>query len=297
MKRNEQENATGQNQSSKKKQYGVASKTMKTEPKNLSEPLTSQSKNGSQTLETPKEQSLSESVPDNGSGTTPKKTRKPKSLMPVPKLPSLEKRTIQALKRLKVKDKDLAAAPQVTSMIKTTVKGGLKVALEAMRFSTDDTEIAAFLKKYDSIPIGDRDRIPWEAVSIAARVNPKHLLGAIQLAVQTHCWNRSRFIAVSNHPAITKARVKYGKMPSGERDRMALDIQVGAMQGPKGPTFIGKQVAVFGGGGGSKSGKNEEDDNTIESQANSDDGFDDLFPSPNDVQEKLVPIRQRLLEG
>jgi hypothetical protein len=70
------------------------------------------------------------------------------------------------------------------------------------------------------------------------------------------------------------------------------------MQSPKGPTFIGtQQVAVFRGGGQGKA-KDEDDGKTIDAEySSSSDGFDDLFPSPNDVQEKLVPIRQRLLEG
>ena len=163
----------------------------------------------------------------------------------------------------------------------------------------EDTEIKAFMKVYDKMDTGGRDGVPWEAIAIAARVNPKHLIGAIQLAVQTHCWNRSRFIAVSNHPEITKARVKYGKMASGEKDRTALDIALGIMQSPKGPTFIGtQQVAVFGGRGKQASKDDDaEDGKIIEAQMSNSDGFDDLFPSPNDIQEKLVPIRQRLLEG
>ncbi len=163
-----------------------------------------------------------------------------------------------------------------------------------MRFATNDQEIASFLKVYDKVPIGDRSRLPWEAIIIKARVNPVYLLGAIQLAVQTYCWNKSRFIAVSNHPDITKARVGFGKDFIGaEKDRMALDIMVGAQQSPKGPTFIGKQVAVFGGG----KTKEEDDEKTVDAEYSTGDGFDDLFPSPNEIQEKLVPIRQRLLEG
>jgi hypothetical protein len=182
-------------------------------------------------------------------------------------------------------------------MLKTTVKGGLKAALDAMRFATDDTEIRAFLKVYDKVPIGDRECLSWEAMSIAAKVNIKHLLGAIQLAVQTHCWNRSRFIAVSNHPDVTKSRVKYAKMAGGEKDRTALDIALGVMQSPKGPTFIGtQQVAVFRGGGQGKA-KDEDDGKTVDAEYTTNNDFDDLFPPPNEIQDKLVPIRQRLLEG
>ncbi len=164
-----------------------------------------------------------------------------------------------------------------------------------MRFATNDQEIASFLKVYDKIPVGDRERLPWEVIMIKAKVNPVYLLGAIQLAVQTYCWNKSRFIAISNHPDITKARVKYGKDFIGaEKDRFALDVQVGAQQSPKGPTFIGKQVAVFSGGGQKKDGNGED---IVDAEVSTSDGFDELFPSPNEIQERLVPIRQRLLEA
>jgi hypothetical protein len=219
--------------------------------------------------------------------------------MPVPNPLPQQKRADAALKKLKVKPELLASAPPITPLLKKTIKGGLKAALEAMRWATDDAEIRAFFRIYDKIPVGDQKRIPWEAISIAAKINPKHLLGAIQLAVQTHCWNRSRFIAVSNHPDVTDARVKYALMAGGERDRTQLDIANGYLPSPKGPTFIGKQVAVFGGNGGQKPSKSEdeEDGKIIDVHSDDDDGYGDLFPSPQGVQEKLVPIRQKMLKA
>ena len=304
-KPNAQETDTGHQPESKRKPFGAELKTTKTEQGKTLDSQTNQSLSTSgsnptgSTTKTTVE--LLENAAPSGSETTLplKRPRKPRSLMPVPKLPSETKRAQKALAKLKIKPESLQAAPPITALIRTTVKGGLKVALEAMRFSMEDTEIKAFMRVYDKMDTGGRDGVPWEAIAIAARVNPKHLIGAIQLAVQTHCWNRSRFIAVSNHPEITKARVKYGKMASGEKDRTALDIALGIMQSPKGPTFIGtQQVAVFGGRGKQASKDDDaEDGKIIEAQMSNSDGFDDLFPSPNDIQEKLVPIRQRLLEG
>lgn len=297
-KQREQESDIGQSRDSKKKSLSAESQQKKTKLESAKEQETlSQSTSGLTTLETPKEtQESLENVVDSGSLTTlPKKARKQKSLMPVPKLSALESRTLQALKRLKVKPEALLAAPQITPLLKTSVKGGLKASLDAMRFSAEDQDIKAFLKVYDKVPLGDRERVSWEAIAIAAKVNPKHLLGAIQLAVQTHCWNRSRFIAVSNHPDITNARVKYAKMAGGEKDRTAIDIFNGFLQSPKGPTVnVTQQVAGFGGGGHTKDGGGG---NIVDAEVSTSDGFDDLFPSPNEIQDKLVPIRQRLLEA
>jgi len=296
-KSGEQEPDTGQNQENKKKQSSAMSQPKRTESESgKAQETTDQLTNGSVILETPKEKPES-LVNAAASGSSITRQRKPKSPMPVPKLQALESRTLQALKRLKVKPETLNAAPKITPLLKKSLKGGLKTALEAMRFATNDKEIESFLKVYDKIPVGDRERLPWEVIMIKAKVNPVYLLGAIQLAVQTYCWNKSRFIAISNHPDITKARVDFGKdMVGAEKDRFALDVMVGAQQSPKGPTFIGKQVAVFGGAGKDK--ESDDEGKTVDAEyTSSNDEFDRLFPSPNEIQERLVPIRQRLLEA
>lgn len=164
----------------------------------------------------------------------------------------------------------------------------------------DDHDIIAFLRKYDSIPVGDREHLSWEAIAIAARVNPKHLVGSILLAVSQHCATKSKFIVASNHPMITEKRVEFAQMIGGEKDRSALDIMAGAQQNPSGHTFIGK--AWFGGGatGGvapkGKAAKDEEEVSTPAATYEGSDNFSDLFPSPNETQNQLIPIRQRLLE-
>ena len=218
--------------------------------------------------------------------------------MPVPKVD--KKRAAEALKRLKIKAELLATAPPITSLIKSTVKGGLKTSLEAMRFGSDDTEIKAFLRIYDKLPVSDRKQLSWEAISIAAKVNPKHLLGAIQLAVDNHCRNRSRFIGISSLPEVTEARVKYALMSGGERDRTQLEIAHGILPSPKGPTFVGKQVAVYNAGGGSRK---DDDGDTLEAAPlvyQGGDVEDRLFGTPQSNAEfdnKLVRIREKKLEG
>ena len=55
-----------------------------------------------------------------------------------------------------------------------------------------------------------------------------------------------KIITLSSHPQIAAARVAYGLLPAGHRDRNALDMALGFLPQPKGPTFIGK--AIFGSG-------------------------------------------------
>jgi hypothetical protein len=205
----------------------------------------------------------------------------------------LEKRK-QANKWLGVTDEDLAKSPQITPLLKKA-EGKLKALLDAMRFAADDPDIRRFLEKYDTVPVGYIKHASWEAIALSADVNIRHLLGAIQVAAVNYFGNTSRMIAVTSHPKITKARVQYGLLPSGEKDRNALDVQVGALPSAKGPTFIGK--AVFGSGGGTapQTDSAEIEEGEITDMVEIGDDVDRLFPESNAVQDKLVPIRQRLL--
>jgi hypothetical protein len=199
-------------------------------------------------------------------------------------------RTANALKRLRISPKELASVPQITPLLKKA-DGGLEQVLTAMRFSPDAI-IATFLEKYDTVPVGDRDHLPIEAIALAAQIDMTHLLGSILMALQAQSVNAVKIIAMTAHPKITEARVLYGQLPLGERDRTALDMAMGFLPNPKGPTFIGK--AIFG------SGKNVMDQQRGDDEDDPGDGddgpdLDRLFPPANAMQEKLTPIRQRLL--
>ncbi len=189
--------------------------------------------------------------------------------------------------RLKVKPEQLATVPQITDFYRNA-EGGLNAVLTAMRFSAQDEVIAAFLNKYDAIPAGDRPYLPWEAIAIAAKLDVRTLSGAIMNAIIQSCANTSRVLAFTSHPKMMRATIRYGQKPSGEKDRRALDLMVGALASPKGPTFINK--AVF-------ASSNVKDDEETEQQAifDRDSDLDELFPSAAAMQEKLTLIRQRRL--
>lgn len=163
-----------------------------------------------------------------------------------------------------------------------------------MRFACEeDEDIRAFLETYDSIAPSDQPHVPWEAVALAANVKVKHLVGAIYLATKNYCANTSMLIAISNHPGLTKKRVEYGLLPNGERDRQALDIMVGAQPTAKGPTFINK--AVFGSSQANTGEDDDDEEQAAPMMITTDDDLDSVFPPSHAMQEKLVPIRQRLL--
>jgi hypothetical protein len=200
----------------------------------------------------------------------------------------------QALRRLGVSALALQSAPEITPLLKYA-EGGLKAVLGAMRHSSDPS-IMLFLEKYDSIPSGDREKLPWEAIALAAEVNLQQLGWAAISAVEQYSAGVTKMMLVSSQPKIMKARIKYGLLPSGEKDRTAAQTASGVLPSPKGPTFIGK--AVFGSGKQTMSaqgagGDEDEDGPSVEGE---DFDLDQLFPSSNDIQQKLIPIRQRMLE-
>lgn len=215
--------------------------------------------------------------------------------MPVPKLTKAKDRVDQALKRLGVKPEQLASVPPLSAMLKEDAKeaGGQKAVLRAIRFSPEKPEIASFLEAYDNLPKGDKERLPWEAIAVSADINVDHLLGAIQAAVYKHSANRSRFIIGMGHPLSVAARVRYAQLPSGEKDRTALDIMLGAMPQKKGMTIINRM------GGSSSSDKDDDDDEDeiVEGEMfTPDHDLEAMFPSSEKIQDKLQTIRQRLLE-
>ena len=178
----------------------------------------------------------------------------------------------------------MESLPAITPLFKNA-EGGLKSVLNAMRFCAQDEIIAEFLKKYDSIPSGDREVLPWEAIAFSAKIDLQRLTGAILFALQAASVNTVKVLALSSHPAIMKRTIEYAQMPGGVKDRTMMHQALGFLPTPKGPTFIGK--AVFGPSGSAD--EKEVDDKTV---FDGEDDIDELFPSPSETLQKLVPIRQ-----
>lgn len=215
------------------------------------------------------------------------------NLMPVPRFRPKQDRGKEALKRLGVSQEDVENAQQVTDLLKYA-EGGLKAVLAAMRFASQNETIRIFLQKYDSIPSGDREKLPWEAIVIAAELESDTFFGAASFAVANYASNKSKIILSSSHPKVTQARVAFALLPGGEKDRFAIDTMVGALPSPKGPTFIGK--AIFGGASQTANEKDDDDSTPQEGVFVDTDNLDSLFPPSADMQEKLIAVRQKMLE-
>jgi hypothetical protein len=126
-------------------------------------------------------------------------------------------------------------------------------------------------------------------VAILANLNFRQLTGSIIFALQTDSVSAVKVIALAGHPSVTEKTIEYAKMASGEKDRMMIHQALGFLPSPKGPTFIGK--AVFSSNDGLAKTDASEGPETFDK----DDDIDELFPPATKIQERLVPIRQRLL--
>jgi hypothetical protein len=215
--------------------------------------------------------------------------RKSSTNLEKPPVRPLRLRNNEALQRLGVSQEQLDAAPKITPILKE-VRGGLALALKSMRLS-DGEFIRPFLEKYDSVPIGDRDRVSFEAVAIAAHLDIRHLWGEMMLAIREFEVNAVKLIAMSSHASIIKKRVEFAQTIGGYRDRDAIDVMLGALPSVKGTTFIGK--AFFGHGGAPEE---ENVDEHVSGEEVTDD-INYIFPDASEIQDKITPMKQKLLEA
>lgn len=150
--------------------------------------------------------------------------------------------------------------------------------LAAMRFSADPI-IFRFLQVYDRGSPIDQACIPWEAWAIKAQLNIQELLGSILIAMRQQSVNVIKVLAITGHPATVKARIAAAKTAKGVRDRDSLDISMGFLPSPKGPTtFIGKYFA-------GTQGPEPETGKEVPSPARPDEvDVDDLFPDISETQ-------------
>jgi len=157
-----------------------------------------------------------------------------------------------------------------------------------MRFSQSDM-IETWFHRYDRLSERERQvaRI-IEIVALSLGQNVTHLWGEIMLAIRERSVQMVKAIAVSNHPRMMKKRIEFAQLPGGYRDRDALDTMLGALPSNKGTTFI--QRAFFTNPEGPKDEEPEPREEVAED-------LDFIFPEAQLVQEKLVPVRQRLLDG
>ena len=97
-----------------------------------------------------------------------------------------------------------------------------------MRFSQDPV-VRCFLAKRSSLGVWARENTCWEAIALAAGVDPLRLLGAALVIWREHTLMVGELIALSHSPEVMKKRVEYALLPGGWRDRDFLHKLVGLL--------------------------------------------------------------------
>ncbi len=143
--------------------------------------------------------------------------------------------------------------------------------------------IRDFLARYDVIPEKDRTYLPIEAVCIAAKIEPTYLLGEIMLAMREYV----KVVGIGSHLGVMKKTIKQAMTPEGVRDREMVHTMLGALPKGGGATFINK---FFAGPAAEPEGDTPEPTNKFE------DDLDVIFPDVSLMQERVQPMRQKLLE-
>jgi hypothetical protein len=182
----------------------------------------------------------------------------------------------------------LAKMPPITEILE---EAGISKAevIKAMRFS-DDELIDKFFYAYDALPLKDRDSVPLEALIIKAGVNPTHFLGSIQLAIRENAMNRTKMIAMANHPKIMEKTVEFAQIAGGYRDREHLYTMTGALPTPKGISIFQKFTTASPISDGSKTQEPIQEAEVIEGNP-----AEYTFPDSSRMQDKIAAIRQKQL--
>lgn len=132
-------------------------------------------------------------------------------------------RQATALRKLGVTPDQVASAPQITPLLKNK-RRSLKPVLLAM-YASKDPVVKCFLDKRYSLGVWARTNVCWEAIALAAGIDVEHLLGATMLALR----ELEKTIAASHCLDVLEKRIENAKLPSGWRDRDALDKFLGLL--------------------------------------------------------------------
>jgi len=112
------------------------------------------------------------------------------------------------------------------------------------------------------------------------------LLGELLLAMREYSVTSVKVIGIGRHPEVMQKTVENALLPGGVRDREILHTMLGALPQKSGATFIDK---FFAGSSQTKEPESAEPERFEED-------LDVIFPDVSLMQERVQPMRQKLLE-
>ena len=229
--------------------------------------------------------------------------KKPASSASLPKLKRAPSkfalvRSAAALRRLGVKQSDLAKVPPISDLLARAygrpgglggeiIPGNPRKAVDDLRFSPDPIA-QKFIETWDAIPKRDRESLSIEAVCLKAQVSPQEFLGHVFLMRQSLSKAESSLVAVNSFPDVVRNMVTYASLPGGDVDRkmLAQHHAIGFLPTPKGTSV---SVNLFGGEAKFSSENDDEGDDPEFA------GFNDAFSGGNKELDEWSNDRNLLL--
>ena len=151
---------------------------------------------------------------------------------PVDGLTNADRKLARFLARHKIGKRAFENTPKIEPILNRAI-GGRQRAIETLKFSKDPSaiQLLAFCAPLDW---NTRQDVPFEALCLAAEVDPTKILGAVILAARDVSRAEAALITVREHPEVVEATANFAKLPDYEKDREMFHKAAGWLPTPKG---------------------------------------------------------------
>jgi hypothetical protein len=126
----------------------------------------------------------------------------------------------QAYELLGVDDMDVVLGPKIEPLLKTA--GVLEKVWSYLETSGDEMARLLIAQKYKLATKSQRDAVPLEAYCLAAKLDPKKVLGLIFAEVYSQNEQAAGLMAAHAQPDIVQATIDAAKQPGGSRERSMM---------------------------------------------------------------------------
>jgi hypothetical protein len=114
--------------------------------------------------------------------------------------------------------------------------GSISKAIDYLRGS-DNRDALELIRRWDSVAVAYRDKVPFEVFCLAAKSTPKTMIGVLMQAVLEQGTLASDMMAAAAHPEIVKKTIKLAKTTRGGDERKIVLQKQGFMPAPKNQVF------------------------------------------------------------
>lgn len=215
---------------------------------------------------------------------------------PVDGMAAKDRDTIKFLNRYKIGKRQYELSAKIGDVIYRAI-GGRQRAIETLKFSKN-SEAMKLLEFCERLSWNTREKIPIEALCLAAAVDPTTIAGALVMAARDVSRLESALVTMREHPAVVESTARDAK------DQQPILDDKGRVVGhtfasPKAQEMMHKAVGWLPASKGSSINVNVFDPKQVSTDEDDDDGIptlDDVFGSDKMDIENFSERRRLLLE-